>query len=76
MKQKLVINYTVLINTILPNFPVWKFVERQSFCIVSGNSPETLRKLRLPTNFHDRKLVEITIFYVVLPTTLLLVNPF
>ena len=30
---------------ILPNFLVWKFVEKHNLCIVSGDSPETLRKL-------------------------------
>ena len=39
------------------------FVERHSFPIVSGEAPETMRKLCLSANFHTRKLGEITTFY-------------
>ena len=41
------------------------FVGRHSFRIVSGDSPETMRKLCLPQNFHTRKLGEITVFFAV-----------
>ena len=41
------------------------FVERHSFRIASGDSPETLRKLYLSTKFHTRKLGEITLFFAV-----------
>ena len=41
------------------------FVERHSLRIVSGDSPETMRKLCLSTNFHTMKLGEITVFYTV-----------
>ena len=50
-----------------PNFQVWKFcVERHIFRIVSGELPETMRKMCLSTqNFHIRKLDEITLFFAV-----------
>ena len=44
------------------------FVERQSFHIVSGNSPETMRKLSVSTKFSTRKLCEIMVFYAVIIT--------
>ena len=49
----------------LTKFPEVKiFVKRYSFSRVSGNSPETLQKLR--QNFYTRKLGEFTVFYGVL----------
>ena len=33
------------------------FVERQSFHIVSGNSPKTMRKLSLSTKFSHQKIM-------------------
>ena len=56
-----------LIKTLhkIPSFHLtsWcgNFVERHSFRIVSGDSPETV----FPQNFHTMKLGEITVFYVV-----------
>ena len=45
-------------------------MERRKFRIVSGKSPEILRKLRLSTNIYARKLGGVTIFYAVnVPTT-------
>ena len=41
------------------------FSERRSFCIVLGESPKTMQKLCLSTNFPHRKLGEITVFFVV-----------
>ena len=40
-------------------------MERYSFRIVSGDSPETIRKLCLSTKFHNMTLAEITVFYAV-----------
>ena len=40
-----------------------KFVERHSFGIVSSDSPETMRKLCLSTNFCPRDSGEITVFF-------------
>ena len=47
------------------------FVARHSFRMVSGDSPETMRKLCLAKNFHTKKLGEITVFYAVLVINLL-----
>ena len=62
-------NYVCLINTygritaftaqnavISPNFLAWKFVERYSFRIDLGKSPETMRKLCLSTKFPHQKI--------------------
>ena len=43
-------------------------MERHSFRVVSGESPETKRNCALPQNFHTRKLGEITLFYAVIVT--------
>ena len=48
-------------NTVIsPDFLVWKFAERHSFRIVSGDS-----NCAFPQNFHTRKLGEITVFFAV-----------
>ena len=44
------------------------FTERHSFCIVSGDSPETLRKLYLSAKFPHRKSVQITVIFAVIVT--------
>ena len=50
-----ILNSLTLKNTVIsPNFLVWKFW---------GDSPETMWKLCLSTNFHTIKLGEITVFY-------------
>ena len=49
-----------------PNFMVWKFVGRHSFHIVSGDSPETMRKLCLSTKFPHHEIRLITVFCAVL----------
>ena len=41
------------------------FEERHSFRIVSDESSETMRKLRLSSKFHARKLGAISVFYAV-----------
>ena len=43
------------------------FVERHSFRKGLGNSPKTLRKVCLSTNFHTSKLREISVFCAVNP---------
>ena len=40
-------------------------MERDSFRIVSGESPETMRKLCLSTKFSHQKLGEVTVFFAV-----------
>ena len=40
-------------------------MERHSFRIVSCESPETMRKLCLSTNFSHQKLGEVTVFFAV-----------
>ena len=60
------ISYTKKNTVISPNFLVYKFWGKHSFRIVLGESPETMRKLYLSTNFHTKKLTEITVFFVVL----------
>ena len=44
---------------------MWTFYGKASFCIVLGESPETMCNLCLHENFHARKLGEITVFYAV-----------
>ena len=44
-------------------FPAVKILWKSSFRIVSGESPEMMRKLCLSQNFHSRKLGEITVFF-------------
>ena len=47
-------------TVIVPNFLVWKFCVKGQFCIVSGDSPKTMRKLCLSTKCPHQ---EITVFY-------------
>ena len=41
------VKYTTKISVISPNLLVWKFCGKAQFPIVSGDSPETMRKLCL-----------------------------
>ena len=54
-------------NTAKNTVILWcgNFMERHSFCIVSGESPKTMRKLCLSTKFPQRKLGKITVFQAV-----------
>ena len=47
-----------------PNFLVWEFCGR-TVSAVLNDSPETMRKLRLPQNCHTMKLGKITVFFAV-----------
>ena len=60
--QKVLRTNTAKNTVISPDFLVWKFAERHSFRIVSGDSPGNCA---FPQNFHTSKLGEITIFYAV-----------
>ena len=42
------------------------FMERHSFCIVSGDSPKTMQKLCLATKFPHQELGKITVSFAVL----------
>ena len=51
-------------------------MERHSFCIVSGESPELCGNYTFLQKFQTRKLSEITVFYAVYPTSILrLIRP-
>ena len=39
------------------------FMERHSFCIVSGNSPESMWKLCFSTKFSRQEISEMTVFF-------------
>ena len=43
-------------SVISPNFLEWKFVERHSFSLFSGKSPETMQKLCLSTKFPHEEI--------------------
>ena len=46
------------------------FTEIYSFHRISGDSPETLWKLKISAKFHTSKLGEIMMFYIVLNVSL------
>ena len=48
--------YTAKNTVISLNFLVWNLVERHNFRIVSGDSPETMRKLCLSTKLQHQEI--------------------
>ena len=59
-------SWTAWYTIISPNFLVRKFFGTYSSRRVAGESSETLRKLCVSTNFHTRKLREISVFLAVI----------
>ena len=55
--QRFIQNSVTVKNTVIsPHFRCGNFVERYSFCRVSGDSPETMRKLCLSTKFSHQEI--------------------
>ena len=56
LREVFYLRYTAKNTVISPNFWCRNFVERNSFRIVSGDSPETMRKLCLSTKFPHQEI--------------------
>ena len=64
-------SFSTVKNTVIsPNFLVWKYCGKVQFPHSFGH-PKLCGNCAFPQNFHTRKLGEITVFFAVLPSSII-----